>query len=85
MTSVTEERLGLESAFPMLDHNGNNLVMREPGLTKRELLAAMAMQALISKAPLENLDIEDPGHLPQEIASGAVDYADELLKELVRG
>ena len=54
------------------------------GLTKRELFAVMAMQSLISKAPDELLDVDDPGHLPKEIALGAVDYADALLAELSR-
>jgi hypothetical protein len=52
------------------------------GLTKRELFAAMAMQSIIAKAPLEDLRASDPGHLPRECALGAVDYADALLEAL---
>lgn len=74
-----DHRLGLESAFPMLDHNGNNLVMREQGLSKRELLAAMAMQAILTGAVTRGC----PSH--EWIDQGmAVRCADTLLKELAK-
>lgn len=72
-----EQKTGMESAFPMLDHNGNNLIMREPGLTKRELFAAMAMQGLLTHQSYHNVSRE-------LTAEEAVLQADALLKELSR-
>lgn len=63
-------------------------VMREQysGLTKRELIAAMAMQGLLSdiqhndlKEILRTGRYESAGHV---IAESAVNYADALLTEL---
>lgn len=52
-----------------------------PGLTKRELFAAMAMQGLCLKA---NVDYQcGPGNDP--IAKRAVTIADALLKALEQG
>jgi hypothetical protein len=54
------------------------------GLTKRELLAAMAMQAIISKHPAITGDrtSAETQEFHREIAGGAVCYADALIKEL---
>lgn len=63
------------SAFPVLDHNGNDLIMREPGLTKRELFAAMAMQGMLTC---------DDDVLSERLAKDAILHADALLRELAK-
>ena len=49
----------------------------EPGLTKRELFAAMAMQGLMA-----NASPKFGGSASDSVAHTAVRYADELLKAL---
>ena len=64
-----------EAGMPFKDVPGESCTM---GLTKREHFAAMAMQGIISADHAngsEKLCAED-------VAVMAVDYADELLKEL---
>lgn len=51
-------------------------------VTKRELFAAMAMQAIISKNPAVIIENESREENDQAVAQGAVFYADALLKEL---
>ena len=51
----------------IFDDSGDNV-----GLTKREHLAGLAMQALISDSSLS----------PSEVSKLAIDYADALLAEL---
>lgn len=68
-----------QSAFPTIIYDTNaagDSHPREiyPGLTKRELFAAMAMQAFCSKQ----------GCVPQPDAECAVKWADALIKELKR-
>ncbi len=48
------------------------------GFTKRELLAAMAMQGICGDG------IPGSHHRPEETARDAVAYADALLKELAK-
>jgi hypothetical protein len=67
------------SETPPTCRNGQDIPF---GLTKRELFAAMAMQSLITKAPVQALPANDPGTLPEMCARGAVDYADALLTAL---
>jgi len=47
------------------------------GLTKRELVAAMAMQGLLAKGEQKKGEL-----LPGLLAADAVDYANALLSEL---
>lgn len=65
------------SAFPLItewrDHNGATL----PGLTRRELFAAMAMQGALTSAHYFCV----PYHAPT-FAKYAVELADALLAEL---
>lgn len=49
----------------------------EPGLTKRELFAAMAMQGLLARHGSDD-------YMPDVIARYATDYADALLAELAK-
>lgn len=49
----------------------------EPGLTKRELFAAMAMQGALGGAPGSHL-------VPNNLARESVMYADALLAELAK-
>ena len=60
-----------QPVYPIND----NTLLDSKGLTKREHFASMAMQGLLSK-------FGDLTHNPKDIANYAVDYADELLKEL---
>jgi hypothetical protein len=73
---TTDTRVGSEAAFPLLDHNGTSLIMREPGLAKRELFAAMALQGLRANAHFNGTG--------QALAELAVKDADALLKELAK-
>jgi hypothetical protein len=78
MTSLPES--GGAPAFPQLhkcDSEGWP-VWGAGGLTKRELLAAMAMQGLLANKA-------HPGHwLPEEDGSYCVRVADALLAELAK-
>jgi len=56
---------------------GQTYLRNCPGLTKRELFAAMAMQALIPTYVEQVKELENA-------AGAAVEYADALLKELER-
>lgn len=49
------------------------------GLTKREYLAAMAMQGILAG---RNEAVEQRGYPSQEVALWAIQQADELLKQL---
>lgn len=68
-----------ESAFPtqMWDEELKEATWLDGGLTKRELIAAMAMQALIPTYVEQVKELENA-------AGAAVEYADALLKELER-
>lgn len=77
--SLTEEQRGggdgASPAYPTLDHNPHiGLQLRDCGLTKRELFAAMAMQGVIASDSLH----------PDDNAAFAVQQADLLLKELAK-
>ncbi len=48
----------------------------ETGLTKRELIAAMAMQGIVANSATDTV------YEPTEVAKAAVEYADSLLTEL---
>ena len=61
-----------DSAFPA----NMNLGKQAQGLTKRELFAAMAMQALVSRPILLE---------PRVVAIDSVTYADALIEQLNRG
>lgn len=68
-----EEQLGRSPAYPW----GDTIAGICGGLTKRELFAAMAMQAGISaNAPFKNFG---------ELAQMSTAAADALLKELAKG
>lgn len=72
--------LNREPAFPLLDSSGpSGLGLRDPGLTKRELFAAMAMQGLAARHGDFSRIIECP-----QVAEVAVGYADALLRELAK-
>lgn len=62
------------SAFPFVLDRGSRIDC-DPGLTKRELFAAMAMQGLCAGPECEGTHIED-------IALAAVAMADALIDEL---
>lgn len=48
----------------------------EIGLTKREYFAVMAMQGICANS------IPGEHHMPKRVAQDAVEFADELLKQL---
>lgn len=62
-------------AFPQILVNERGSVI-EGGLTKRELFAAMAMQATLSRNPGEVRFTAD------SVAVASIEYADALLAEL---
>lgn len=59
------------------------------GLTKRELFAAMAMQALCGDVEVGHKICDDARYngqnFAQLVAGSAVDFADALLSELTKG
>ncbi len=67
-----------EPAFPMPHYTrpDGDIVWGSPGLTKRELFAAMALQGLLSA----------PNQIgsPQRCATDAAELADALLAELAK-
>jgi hypothetical protein len=75
---VADENNGGFPAYPgqPRGQDGSPCASYEPGLTKRELFAAMAMQGLLADP-----DINSPNDL---LARCAVGYADALLKELAK-
>jgi hypothetical protein len=83
-----DQKLGIESAFPItppVDPNGlgsaGGYPYPESGLTKRELFAAMAMQALCTPISGD----EDPQLWSyDQLADSAVKAADALLQRLAR-
>jgi hypothetical protein len=64
-----------QSAFPTEEKNWPNQNMTGAGLTKREYLAAMAMQGYISAGSTGMPE-------PDRVAQLAIQTADELLKVL---
>lgn len=70
----------LRSAFPWVSIGDGGEFAMEPGLTKREWMAAMAMQGLLAS---ENPDSPELGlRTSTEVAALAVDQADVLLELL---
>jgi hypothetical protein len=65
---------GNDNAFPM-----DSGVMDNHGLTKREYLAAMAMQGLLSNSRIAAIDFDNKTKV---LCAGAIEHADELLKQL---
>lgn len=62
--------------------NDMQVIKGTPGLTKREYIAAMAMQGLLANARLwENMEHDDT-QKHEWIAMQSKQYADELLKQL---
>lgn len=82
-------KLGHQLAFPhheVWDEEKTEIGWIGGGLTKREFIAAMAMQgmALKDRGHYNQTDIEGKYHLshPRWVADAAVDYADALLAAL---
>jgi hypothetical protein len=48
------------------------------GLTKREYFASLALQSIMAKK------FDDPNEYKRETVADAIEYADELLKQLER-
>ena len=68
------------NAFPGIEYYDERPIASHPGLTTRELFAAMAMQGLLF------IDIDwvasSDKDVPQEIATLSVKYADALIAAL---
>ncbi len=64
-----------DSAFPQPEYYNEQVVGHLPGLSKREIFAALAMQGLCANSAFEGLNDGD-------IANIAVNQADELIKRL---
>lgn len=69
---------GIDRISPIYHGEGGLLGTTEGGLSKRELLAAMCLQALIT-----NHNSSHPIH-PSDVPR-AVEYADALINELSKG
>lgn len=80
-------KLGDEPAYPVC--------LEAPGLTKRELFAAMAMQSIVAKMPLQGANTDgslgaiERGWSPlltsiKGVSHGACLMADALLAELAK-
>lgn len=74
------------AAFPSVvvwhDGDGNEVVAKTPGLTRRELFAAMAMAGEISKEGMSD-NYYDAGISDTKwVAKNAIAYADALITEL---
>jgi hypothetical protein len=67
------------TGHPVCDGESQSFTYTEPGLTKRELLAAMAMQAVISNEHTFRLCKNNA-----DIALASVKAADALLVELAK-
>lgn len=85
------EELGCQWAYPQplgpdgLPTEADCFDGFEPGLTKRELFAAMAMQGLLADSCGNGVESVVPdGHDLAHIASVAVKCADALLAELAK-
>ena len=73
-------RLGSEPAAPVGEPTSQNFGVRQHlGLSKRELLAAMAMQGILSAPQAPN-----GGLTTEQMAAAAVECADALLQELAK-
>ncbi len=68
-------KLGSQPAHPVIGSPG--APEDYPGLTKRELFAAMAMQGFAADPDMAHVE-------PRAIAIGAVSWADALLAELAK-
>jgi hypothetical protein len=84
---VTDANRKSGSAFPVVERVGGSIAgvsahldCTDPGLTKRELFAAMLMQASLVGNCLVNKESGSPG----DLANDAVVQADALLAELDR-
>ena len=60
----------------IIEYQTGNTTAMYPGLTKREYFAAMAMQGLCANS------VPGEHHMPKNLVSEALEYADELLKKL---
>lgn len=70
---------GQQPAFPSYNH-ARNLIENE-GLSKRELIAAMAMQGLLASGEHNNPDMKNINE-KRAISEYSTQMADELLKSL---
>lgn len=67
-----------DSVYPIIK-SGNDTIIKQEGLTKREYFAGLAMQGILAKR------FDEEGEYPEYISNtvkDAVEYADALLKEL---
>ena len=65
--------------------NGELLEAGDVGLTKREYFAAMAMQGLLANATYFNPNEKHKMIMDEQLCKRAVDFSDELLKQLEHG
>ena len=75
-----------DMAFPLISPDGMSI---NQGLTKREYFAAMFMQPMIAGEGAKMVAERDERYNGQNwkeiIASNAIEFADELLKQLENG
>lgn len=72
---------GEQPAYPSKAKNESAMIEKFRGLSKRELVAAMAMQGLLSIDD-ENYYVNNHALHTESVAKDAVAMADALLKEL---
>jgi hypothetical protein len=70
---------GNERAFPSFDRVGDIVCSPEEGLTKREYIAAIAMQGMLANSALVNNTTPDT-----YVAKWALSQADALIAELAK-
>lgn len=89
----TEERIDLDAlnnggwpAHPTQALDGSGMPISEhcPGLSKRELLAAMAMQGWLAGCENAYNEFTGPATYAETAAKACVTFADALLKELAK-
>ena len=68
-------------SLPLIEDNEGIFEIKNPGLTKREYFAGLALQGLISSFT-EKASYGGWGTEIEETIKCAIDYADELLKQL---
>lgn len=74
-----------QPAFPTTETSGSNgeySTYTTPGLTKREYIAALAMQGWLAGCGNAYAEFTGPAKYPEKVAQACVKFADALLAEL---
>lgn len=84
-----KDRNGNDPAYPILEFNPQikSLELSSTGMSKRELIAAMCLQGLLSNSVYAEMMFEKIPAKEQSVfvCEIAIEQADELLKQLSNG